>query len=98
MDITNTGDVTGDEVVQLYIRDLWSSVVRPHKELKHFQRITLVPGETRTVTFSLVPRDLHLLNRDGEWVVEPGEFDIMVGPHANALDLKVRLQVEEELR
>jgi beta-glucosidase len=83
--VTNTGDVQGDEVVQLYIRDEISSVTRPVKELKGFQRITLGPAETRTVTFPLGPGELSFLNRDMKRVVEPGTFKIMVG--SNSVDL-----------
>ena len=93
VDVTNVGDRAGDEVVQLYIRDLWSSVVRPHKELKRFRRVHIEPGVTERVTFHLEAQDFHLLNRDFEWVVEPGSFHIMVGPHANALDLRAELTV-----
>jgi len=85
VDVINTGNITGDEVVQLYIRDEVSSVTRPVKELKGFKRITLEPGETRTVDFSLGPEDLSFLNRDMRRVVEPGTFRIMVG--GNSVDL-----------
>lgn len=95
VDVTNIGERTGDEVVQLYIRDLWSSVVRPHKELKRFKRVTINPGETQTITFELNADDFKLFNREYQWVVEPGEFDIMVGPHANALDLRARIEITE---
>ena len=95
VDVTNIGSRTGDEVVQLYIRDLWSSVVRPHKELKRFQRVTINPGETKTVTFELYADDFKLFNREYQWVVEPGAFDIMVGPHANALELRARIEITE---
>jgi len=95
VDVTNIGSRTGDEVVQLYIRDLWSSVVRPHKELKRFQRVTINPGETKTVTFELYADDFKLFNREYHWVVAPGAFDIMVGPHANALELRARIEITE---
>jgi beta-glucosidase len=80
VDVTNTGPRAGDEVVQLYIRDLVSSVTRPVKELKGFQRITLQPGETRTVALDVTPDRLAFWNIDMQFVVEPGDFDIMVGP------------------
>jgi beta-glucosidase len=86
VDVRNTGARTGDEVVQLYIHDLVSSVTRPIKELKAFQRITLQPGESRTVTFALTPETLRFWNADMKRVVEPGDFDIMVG--GNSVDLK----------
>jgi beta-glucosidase len=79
VDVTNTGSRTGDEVVQLYIRDLVSSVTRPTKELRGFERVTLRAGETKTVTFSLGPDELSLVDRRMQRVVEPGRFEIMVG-------------------
>jgi beta-glucosidase len=85
VDVTNMGDRTGDEVVQLYIRDLVSSVTRPVKELKGFERIALQPGEKRTVTFDITPEQLSFWNIDMECVVEPGEFAIMVGPNSQEL-------------
>jgi beta-xylosidase len=78
--VTNTGKVKGDEIVQLYIRDRVSSVTRPVKELKGFERITLAPGESKTVNFAITPEKLSFLNLNMERVVEPGVFDIMVGP------------------
>ncbi|WP_371398446.1 glycoside hydrolase family 3 N-terminal domain-containing protein [Fretibacter rubidus] len=77
--VTNTGDVAGDEVVQLYIRDKVSSVTRPVKELKGFARVSLAPGETKTVSLPIIKDALQFFNRDMVRVVEPGEFDIMVG-------------------
>jgi beta-glucosidase len=82
VDVTNTGDRAGDEVVQLYIRDAVSSVTRPVKELKGFQRITLEPGETRTVGLEITPNRLAFWNIEMQYVVEPGEFIIMVGPNS----------------
>ena len=77
--ITNTGDMTADEVVQMYIRDKISSVTRPVMELKGFQRIQLAPGETQEVSLSITPAALQFYDRDMNRVVEPGEFEIMVG-------------------
>ncbi|MFC1552432.1 glycoside hydrolase family 3 N-terminal domain-containing protein [Candidatus Latescibacterota bacterium] len=85
VDITNTGDVAGDEVAQLYIRDVVSTVARPVKELKGFERITLTPGEKRTVEFEVTPDELSFLDVDMNRIVEPGTFDIMVG--GNSVDL-----------
>jgi beta-glucosidase len=85
VDITNTSTRTGDEVVQLYIRDRVSSVTRPVKELKGFERITLQPGEKRTVSFEIGPDHLAFWNIDMKFVVEPGEFDILVGPSSAEL-------------
>jgi len=79
VDIENTGRRAGDEVVQLYIRDMAASVTRPVKELKGFQRVTLKPGEKRTIEFTLAPEQLGFYNREMRLVVEPGEFKVMVG-------------------
>jgi beta-glucosidase len=85
VEVTNSGKVRGDEVVQLYIRDEVSSVTRPVKELRGFRRISLAPGETKTVEFPLGFAELSFLNRDMHRVVEPGTFKIMVG--GNSRDL-----------
>ena len=77
--VKNTGNVAGDEVVQLYIRDLLSSVTTFEKNLCGFERVHLAPGESKVVPFKILPRDLELMNRKGDWVVEPGEFKLMVG-------------------
>jgi beta-glucosidase len=77
--VSNTGQRTGDEIVQLYLRDLVSSVTRPVMELKDFRRISLRPGESRVVEFTITPDKLSFLNLKMETVVEPGWFDIMVG-------------------
>jgi beta-glucosidase len=79
VDVTNAGQCAGDEVVQLYLRDQVSSLTRPVKQLKAFQRITLEPGETQTVAFTLKPEALSFLNAEMQRVVEPGLFDVMVG-------------------
>ena len=78
--VTNTGERDGDEVVQLYIRDLVASISRPIKELKGFQRIHLAKGESKEVTFDVTPDMLMFYNADMQRVVEPGDFDIMAGP------------------
>jgi beta-glucosidase len=80
VDVKNVGARAGDEVVQLYIRDLVSSATRPVKELKGFSRISLQPGETKTVAFDITPEKLAFWNIDKEFVVEPGEFHVMTGP------------------
>jgi beta-glucosidase len=79
VDVQNTGNRAGDEVVQLYIRDVAASSSRPVKELKGFERITLRPGEKRKVTFTLSSSQLGLYNREMRHVVEPGTFNISVG-------------------
>ena len=85
VEVKNASAVAGQEVVQLYIRDEFSSVTRPVKELRGFQRISLAPGESKTVEFQLGPEELSFLNRDIYRVVEPGTFDIMAG--GNSVDL-----------
>jgi beta-glucosidase len=85
VDVTNVGDRTGDEVVQLYIRDLVSSVTRPVKELKGFRRVTLNAGESRTVAIDITPGKLAFWDIEMQRVVEPGEFSIMVGPSSEEL-------------
>lgn len=86
VDVANVGSRTGDEVVQLYVRDDEGSVTRPVIELKGFQRVTLRPGERRTLSFTINPRDLSLWNLQMKRVVEPGTFTISAGP--NSVDLK----------
>ncbi len=83
--VTNTGDFTGDEIVQLYIRDLEASISQPMKLLKHFERISLRPGESRKVSFEIKPSCLGFYDNDLEYVVEPGEFLIMAGPDSERL-------------
>ena len=82
VDVTNTGNRAGQEVVQLYIRDLVGSVTRPVKELKGFKKIFLNPGETKTVTFNLSQDNLKFYDRQMNFVVEPGEFKVWVGPNS----------------
>lgn len=86
--ITNTGERAGSEVVQLYIRDKFSSVTRPVKELKGFEKVFLEPGESKTVSFELGHEQLELLDINMNWTVEPGDFDIMVGTSSRTEDLK----------
>ncbi len=84
--ITNTGSRAGEEVVQLYIRDLVGSVTRPVKELKRFQKISLAPSESKTVTFTLSQDDLSFYKKDMTWGTEPGKFHVFVG--GNSMDVK----------
>ncbi|MGD8781993.1 MAG: glycoside hydrolase family 3 N-terminal domain-containing protein [Ignavibacteria bacterium] len=88
IDVTNTGDKEGSEVVQLYIRDLVSSVTRPVKELKGFKKVTLKPGETKTVSLNITPEHLSFTNIDNEFIVEPGDFEIMAGNSSRNEDLQ----------
>ncbi len=85
VDVANTGQRAGDEIVQLYIRDDVSSVPRPILELKGFQRVTLKPGEARTVRFELAPDALAFWNIDMQWKVEPGAFTISSGSSSEVL-------------
>lgn len=82
VDVKNTGDRVGEEVVQLYIRDLVGSLSRPVKELKGFEKISLQPGEQKQVSFQISPDDLAFYGASGEWKAEPGEFKLWVGPHS----------------
>lgn len=84
--VTNTGQFTGKEVVQLYIRDVVGSVTRPVKELKGFQKVELKPGESKVVTFTITPEHLKFYNYDLKYDWEPGEFQIMIG--TNSKDVK----------
>lgn len=91
--VKNTGTRAGDEVVQLYTRDLVSSVTTYEKNLCGFERVHLNPGESKEVTFKIYPRDLELLNSDNKWVVEPGDFRIMIGASSENIKLKDTLTV-----
>lgn len=84
--LKNTGKVPGDEVAQLYVRDLVGSATRPVKELKGFQKVFLMPGESKQLTFTLTEKDLSFYRRDMTFGTEPGEFEIMVG--GNSVEVK----------
>ncbi|WP_039058224.1 glycoside hydrolase family 3 N-terminal domain-containing protein [Enterobacter sp. Bisph1] len=96
--ITNSGERSGSEVVQLYVRDKVASMVRPIQELKGFQRVMLAPGETATLTFTVPVDMLNFTRRDGQRIVEPGEFEIQLG--ASSADIRATLtaQVQGEPR
>ncbi len=79
VDVRNSGRVTGEEVVQLYLNDVVSTVTTPVKSLKRFEKIQLKPGEKRTVSFVITPNDMALLDENMDWMVEPGIFEVMVG-------------------
>ena len=85
VDARNTGTMRGDEVVQIYIRDDISSVTRPVLELKAFKRVTMNPGERRTLVFDIKPPDLWFYNTDMTRVVEPGTFTVYAGPDSVGL-------------
>ena len=93
--VTNTGKYDGDEVVQLYIRDVVASVSQPVLALKGFQRIHLKKGETKQVSFTITPDMLSLLDKDLKRIVEPGDFRIMIGPSSLNIQLKQTLTVRE---
>ena len=78
-EVTNTGAREGEEVVQLYIRDLVGSVTRPVRELKGFQKITLKPGESRKISFTISTNELSFYNNDLQFVAEPGDFKVFIG-------------------
>jgi beta-glucosidase len=80
--VKNTGKFAGEEVTQLYIHDKIASVVRPVKELKGFQKFRLNAGESKSITFTLTDKELGFYNNDGEYIVEPGEFEVMVGTNS----------------
>jgi beta-glucosidase len=86
--VTNSGRYDGQEVVQLYIRDVVGSVTRPVKELKGFQKIMVKAGESKTVTFNITPEDLKFYNSNLKYDWEPGEFEVMIG--GNSRDVKVQ--------
>ncbi|HEX5481404.1 MAG TPA: glycoside hydrolase family 3 C-terminal domain-containing protein [Terriglobia bacterium] len=93
VDVKNTGTHAGVETVQLYLHERFAPVSTPVKQLRGFERVSLSPGETKTVTFTLTPKDLMLLNRDMHWVVVPGVFDIMVGKSSAEIVLTGTLNV-----
>lgn len=88
VDITNSGKLKGDEVVQLYLKDRISSVTQYETQLRGFERIHLQPGETRKVRFQLNPDDLALLDKNMNWTVEPGEFEVQIGSSSTDIRLK----------
>ncbi len=93
-DVKNIGDRIGDEVPQLYINDVYASVAHPDKKLKGFERITLKPGESKSVTLTLDPEKLKLWDRNMNFVVEPGEFVVMVGSSSEDIRLEESLWVK----
>lgn len=93
--VKNTGDVAGDEIVQLYLRDEVSSVTTYVKVLRGFERIHLLPGEEKQIEFILTPQDLGLWNKDNHFVVEPGRFTVMVGASSEDIRLKGEFEVKD---
>lgn len=92
-EVTNTGDRRGDEVVQLYISDKFSSVVTYESVLRGFERVTLEPGETKRVSFEITPSHLELLDSNMNWTVEPGEFEIRIGASSEDIRLKETIRL-----
>ncbi len=93
VDVTNSGAREGDEVVQLYTRDLVSSVTTYEKNLRGFERIRLRPGETKTVNFILRRDDLALWDRSMRFVVEPGKFKAMIGSSSEDIRLHAEFEI-----
>ena len=87
-DVTNTGSRAGSEVVQVYIRDRFSSATRPVKELKAFRKVVLEAGESAPLAFDIGPEQLAFYDIQMKYVVEPGEFEIMVGNSSRDSDLQ----------
>ncbi len=98
LDVTNNGERSGSEVVQVYVRDKVATQVRPLQELKAFQRVTLSPGETATLNFTLPVEMFNFTRRDGKRIVEPGEFELQIG--ASSADIReiVSVNVTGETR
>jgi len=93
LSVKNIGDYEGDEIVQLYLRDIKSSVVRPVKELKGFEKVHLLPGEEAKVNFTLTPDDLSMYNRSMKKVVEPGIFKVLVGSSSEKIHLEGQFEI-----
>jgi beta-glucosidase len=94
--VSNTGKVKGTDVVQMYVRDVYASMVRPEKELAGFERVTLEPGETKTVKFTLKASQTAFLTADMKWKVEKGAVDIMIGKSCNEILLSKQIQIEND--
>jgi len=92
--IKNTGKVDGDEVAQLYIRNIYSSIATPVIELKGFKRIHLAAGETKEVQFTITPDLLSMINKNLKRVVEPGDFKIMIGSSSKNIRLMNKIKVK----
>lgn len=93
VDVKNTGDRKGDEVVQLYVKDEVSSVTVYEMQLRGFERVSLLPGETKTLHFTLDPDDLSLLDKNNVWQVEPGAFQVLVGGSSEDIRLKKEFMI-----
>jgi beta-glucosidase len=92
IDVRNAGSMAGDEIVQLYIRDVHSSIARPILELKAFERVHLKPGETKTIQFTLTPEQLKYWKKGSGYIIEPGLFNVYVGPSSDKLEHSVQIE------
>ena len=95
-DITNTGKRAGDEIVQLYVKDKVSSVISYESLLRGFKRVSLQPGETKNIQFTLHPEDLEILDINMNWNVEPGEFEVRIGASSEDIKLKKSFRIVAE--
>jgi beta-glucosidase len=94
--VKNTGKMQGDEVVQMYVRDMYASYVRPHLELKGFKRITLEPDESKEVRIPVTKKALRFW-KEGKWIVEPGDFTVMLGTNSVELhEMKLVVKYHEK--
>jgi beta-glucosidase len=91
--ITNTGNYDGEEIVQLYLRDLVGSIARPVKELKDFKKISLKAGESKTIKFIIDKEKLSFYNQQLQWVAEPGEFELMIGASSRDIRLEDKFEL-----
>jgi beta-glucosidase len=94
VDVTNTGNREGKEVVQLYSTDLYASLIPDVKRLRRFEKVTLKTGETKTVTFRLKLNDLSFINLQNQRVVEPGDFEFQIGASSSDIKEKLRFTVQ----
>jgi beta-glucosidase len=94
-DVSNIGGREGDDVVQLYLRDDYSSVITYEKVLRGFERVHLKAGETTTVRFTLTPEHLQLFDRNNHWVVEPGRFTVMIGESSDDTRLQGHFDISD---
>lgn len=92
--LANTGQVTGEEVAQLYVQDLFAAVVRPVKALKDFKKVKLAPGESKEITFDLTPDKLNFYQEKLGWTTEAGEFKVMIGGSSDAIKLETKFELK----